>query len=305
MKTIISLIKDNHLGKMKLNESLVNHSYVKTGGKVSVLYFPKNEEALIKVIKECEKKNILFKVIGRGSNIIFPDKDLEIVIIKINGSFEGVDFIDDTTARIGSGASLQKISRMTSKMGLSGLEFAGGIPATVGGATYMNAGAHTQEIGDIVEEVLYLDQDYKIKTIKKADCAFSYRSSIFHDNNWIILSVLFKFRKSTKKDTFKRMSGNLAYRQEMQPLDKPSFGSVFRNPEKHHAGKLIEDLGLKGLIIGDAMISEKHANFIINLGDAKSEDLKKLIRYVQKEVMEKKDIYLTPEVEFFLDGIDD
>lgn len=276
-------IDENELGEILENESMVHHTFVKTGGRVKILYTPNTIEALAKAYKFIHQKGINYFVIGRGSNLLFPDSPSEMVIIKLSKVIDEVS-IEGTKVVVGAGYSLQALARRASKLGLSGLEFAGGIPAAIGGATFMNAGAHTGDMSMIINKVTTITCDGHIKNYTNKECQFNYRHSIFHDNNDIIVTVELNLQQEDLAAVFKRMSGNLEYRKEMQPLEKPSFGSVFRNPIGSHAGRLVEQVGLKGYKIGGAQISEKHANFIINYDLATTQDMLDLIDLAKSRV---------------------
>ncbi|MFV0246749.1 MAG: UDP-N-acetylmuramate dehydrogenase [Mycoplasmatales bacterium] len=295
MVEIKNYILANNLGKILENEPMSNHTYVKTGGKVKFLYEPKSIESLSLVLKQLKKHKIEFFVIGRGSNTLFDDNEINVFLIKISNILDKI-VIDEDEVTVGSGYSLQMLSKKVSKCGLEGLEFAGGIPGTVGGAIYMNAGAHTGEMNDVVTLVKTLDHNGEIKEYTKDSCKFSYRESVFQENKEIIIEVQLKLNSADRAKTFKRMSGNLEYRKEMQPLELPSFGSVFKNPDGYHAGKLIEEAGLKGHTIGGVQVSNKHANFFVNVNNATTSDYINLIKHVQEKVKEQKGIDLQTEV---------
>lgn len=296
MNTVINVIEQQQLGQIIINETMKNHTSIRTGGKVACLYMPKSIDALRTVIELLQEQDVEYKVIGRGSNIIFPDTDSNLFIIKINNVINEME-CDECLVKVGAGYSLQTLAKVLSKKGYSGLEFAGGIPGTVGGAVFMNAGAHSGEMSMIVTEVTTLKTDGSLVTYTNEQCEFTYRHSIFQTNDEIIVGVTLKLEQDDPAATFKKMSGNLAYRQEMQPLDQPSFGSSFKNPVGMHAGKLIEEAGLKGVRLGGAQVSEKHANFIVNTGTATSEDVLNLINHVQSRISEHHGVDLKTEVE--------
>ncbi len=296
---LMSFISENLTGTLVQNDSMSNHCSIRVGGNVAGVFYPDTVEDITRAIKKCKECNVKYKIIGRGSNIIFPDENVDYLFIKISKTCDEYELIDENTIHVDAGYSLQKLSKKLSKEGFKGLEFAGGIPASLGGAIYMNAGAHTGEIKDVIKEVVCLDKDFKLVKFSNEECKFKYRKSIFQTNDYIILSATLHMEKGDKAQIFKKMSGNLEYRKEMQPLKWPSFGSVFKNPPGNHAGKIIDDLGLKGHKIGGAQISLKHANFIINNGDAKSEDVINLINLVKKEAKEKMNIDFETEVEIF------
>lgn len=299
---------------MELKETLANfatviedepmkfHTSMRTGGKVKYYITPESVEDLLEVIKVLKENNEKFMILGRGSNTIFPDYDMDLSIISIKDTIDYLD-IDEDKIRVGAGYSMQKLAKKVSKQGLSGLEFAGGIPGTVGGSVYMNAGAHTQEIKDVVVYVKTINCDGIIKEYKNEECKFSYRHSIFQENGEVIIEVGLQFSKQDSAEVFKRMTGNLAYRKELQPLELPSCGSVFKNPPNNHAGVLIEKAGLKGKTIGGAQVSTKHANFIVNTHDATSSDVIELRDLVASEIKKQFGIELTSEIRV-LEGID-
>ncbi len=295
LKKLMEYITENQLGEIIENADVKNHTYVKTGGNVKILYLPKDVDSLIEVCKYIKKNNINSYVIGRGSNLLFPDGERDMVVIKISKVLDHLS-ITGTNITVGAGYSLQALARTVSKLGLSGLEFAGGIPGAVGGSTFMNAGAHTGDMSKIIKKVTTIDRNGKIKTYTNSQCQFSYRHSIFQENNELIVEVELALEQKDVAEVFKRMTGNLEYRKEMQPLDMPSFGSTFRNPAGYHAGKLIEDAGLKGYTIGGAQISEKHANFIINTGMATTADFIELIKLTQAKIEETTGLKLYTEV---------
>jgi len=198
-----------------------------------------------------------------------------------------------------SGYQLIKLSMDAMNNNLTGLEFASGIPANIGGAIFMNAGAYKSDMSDLIEEVTFLDENFELKTLKNKELKFSYRNSLFQEKDYVIISTILKLNSGNKEEIKELMDNRKKRRIESQPLEYPSAGSVFRNPsEDVFAGKLIEDLGLKGYSIGDAKISEKHANFIINTGNATGEDIKSLIELVKNKVKEKYNIDLIVEQKF-------
>lgn len=285
----------NSLGDLLENESMVHHTYVKTGGRVKLLYIPSSVETLAKAYKYIKENNIKYYIIGRGSNLLFDDHPSDMVVIKISKVIDYVKIVE-TNVVAGAGFSLQSLARQTSKLGLSGLEFAGGIPGALGGSTFMNAGAHTGDLSMIIKTVTTVTSLGTVKHYTNEQCQFGYRHSIFQENDDIIVEIEMELNQAEVADVFKRMSGNLEYRKEMQPLDKPSFGSTFRNPEGNHAGLLIEQVGLKGYKIGGAQISEKHANFIVNNDLASTQDYIDLIELIKSTVKAKTGFELETEV---------
>lgn len=278
------------------NICMSNYTSYKTGGIAKYLVYPNTIESLIELIKYIKNNNIKYFVLGNGTNIIFTDDFYDGVVInlkKLNNLL-----VNKNTICVSSGYSLQKLVSITIEKNLSGLEFAAGIPGTVGGAIYMNAGAYGSAMSDIIDEVTYLEND-EIKTKKREELEFGYRESYFKKNkNIIIISTKIKLKPSNKKEIQDKIKEYTEKRIKTQPLEYPNAGSVFKNPDNISAGALIEHkLNLKGHNVNDAYISTKHANFIINKGNAKSKDIIKLIKEVQREALEKEGINLELEQE--------
>lgn len=296
MNNIIEVIKNNELAIIYENESMVNHCTMRVGGVVRLLVIPNDINCLVEIIKLINKSKVSFKIIGRGSNLIFDEGLHNIVVIKISNVIDDINVSKDII-EVGAGYSLQKFAKLVSKQGCSGFEFAGGIPGSVGGAVVMNAGAHTSDISKVLLSVEVLKSDGSIVEYDNAQCAFAYRHSIFQNTNDIIIKAYFKNIHNDEASVYKKMSGNLEYRKLMQPLSMPSCGSTFRNPLNNHAGKLIESCDLKGFKLGGAQVSEKHANFVINCDNATALDIENLISHIKKEVSEKFNIDLQTELE--------
>lgn len=285
--------KDN----VKLNESLKDHTTYKVGGTCKYFITPKDVKELIDLVKYLREKNIKYMILGNGSNTIFSSKEYDGVIINLT-NLNSMK-IDGNRIEVEAGYQLIKLSMDALNNELSGLEFAAGIPGNVGGAVFMNAGAYKSDMSNLIKTVTFLDENLELQTLANEELEFSYRKSIFQKRNCIILSTVLELTPGNKDEIKELMDKRKERRIESQPLDYPSAGSVFRNPsEDIFAGKLIEDLGLKGYKIGGAMISEKHANFIINVGDATGEDIKSLIDFVKTKVKEKYDIDLHVEQRF-------
>jgi len=286
----------------KKNVLLKNYTTFKIGGPAKYFFEAKNKKDLIEAIKTAKASKLDFFILGGGGNILINDKGFNGLVIKIqNTKYK----IQNTKIYLEAGVSLAKLVGLTLENRLTGMEWAAGIPGTVGGAIRGNAGAFEQSISDIIEKVEVLEiKNYKIKNLKKRDCQFSYRDSIFkHNKNLIILSAGLEMKKGDKKEIRKKILENLKWRKEHQPLEYPSAGSIFKNPPHQNfgggsAGWLIEQSGLKGKKINEAQISEKHANFIINLGKAKAKDVKKLINLAKKRVKQKFNIILEEEIEY-------
>lgn len=297
MLDLIKFIDDNTLGDYKENVSFKTLTTYRTGGKARLVYFPFDVDSLKSVLSYMRDNNISFKVFGNGSNILASDDDYDGVIVKLK-NFNEMEFLDGKVV-VSAGYSLSLLANTVTKMGYSGLDFACGIPATVGGAVYMNAGAYLSDISEVLDRVEFLDDNYEIKCLEKDALDFSYRHSIFMSKNWIILRAYFTLERDSVKEMTDLIEDRKMRRVVSQPLDFPSAGSVFRNPTDMYAGKLIEDCGLKGYNYGGGEISEKHANFIINKNHAKSSDIKYLMDLAHDEVLKKYGIDLYREQELF------
>lgn len=297
MKEAIKEIKRMDVGKVICDVPLKEHTTYKVGGIASCFVYPENSKQLIKLLKYIKSKEIKYKVLGNGSNTLFSDNKYEGIIIKLD-KFDYIE-IKNNIIVVGAGYNLMKLAALSARKSLAGLEFASGIPGTVGGAVYMNAGAYKSDMGYIVKRVKVLTPDYRVITMTNKELDFHYRSSFFQKNkDYICLEATLGFTKGKKEELYKVNQERKQRRLESQPLEYPSAGSVFRNPEGLFAGKLIEDLGLKGLTKGGAQISNKHANFIINIGNAKASDIKELIEFTKDAVLDKYNVELKCEQEF-------
>ena len=297
MQEIIEFIEKNNIGKHLENESLSKYTTYKVGGTAKVIVSPKSREKLVLLLKELKEKNIKYMILGNGSNTLFSDKEYDGVIIKLD-LFDKITYYRNLV-KAEAGVNLIKLSYQTVKRGLAGLEFASGIPGTVGGAGFRNAGAYKSDMGYVTKSIEVLTPKLEIITMTNKELNFHYRTSFLQKHKgYICLEATFQLRKNDKDLLQEIVEDRKRRRLESQPLEYPSAGSVFRNPENNFAGKLIEDLGLKGYTVGGAKVSEKHANFIVNHNNAKAEDIKTIIDKIQKEVKEKYDIDLKCEQEF-------
>ncbi|MBQ7668692.1 MAG: UDP-N-acetylmuramate dehydrogenase [Clostridia bacterium] len=281
--------------KIYYDEPMKNHTSFKVGGIAKTFIIPASVEEIINVIKTNEKVT----VIGNGSNLLVNDDGIEGIVLSISNLLSDAKIEGDVIEAY-AGISITRLAKLAQEEGLSGLEWAYGIPGTLGGAVVMNAGAYGGEIKDVLVSSEYIDKDGNIVKIDNEAHEFGYRKSIFNTENSdkIIIKSTLKLKKADKEEVLKLMEENLAKRKAKQPLEYPSAGSTFKRPEGNFAGKLIEDAGLKGFRVGDAMVSEKHAGFVINVGNATANDIKKLIEEVQKKVYENSGIMLEPEVKF-------
>lgn len=273
-----------------VNDALISDitSY-KLSGKIQKLVIPFD----VKELKEVLEKEKKYKIVGFGSNLIICD-EYDGTIIKLD-EFNDISFVDNVV-QVGCGYSLSKLSMECAKRGLSGLEFACGIPGSVGGAVYMNAGAYGSSVSDVLTKVWVLD-DSSVKVLPARDLNFDYRTSIFKKKKYIILKAEFVLTHKDSNLILGDVKNIMTMRREKQPLEFPSAGSVFRNPEGYSAGRLVEKAGLKGMRVGDAEVSLKHANFIVNRGNASAEDVIKLIGEVKKIIKDKYGVSLEEEQE--------
>lgn len=294
MNNFILELEKLNLEKIEKDISLSTLTTYKTGGIAKLVVYPNNINNLKQMLKLIHKYNIKYFILGKGSNTLFSDKEFNGVIIKLDklNNFK----IKQTEIYVESGMILSELVQASVKNELTGLEFAIGIPGTIGGAIYMNAGAYGNNMSNIVKSVIVLNEKFQIKELPLEKLKFDYRYSIFQANkNLICIAANIKLEHGNHDEIAGKIKENLLKRKNSQPLEYPSAGSVFRNPEGNYAGKIIEELGLKGKNIGGAEISTKHANFIINKNNASSSDILNLIKLVQKEVKDKYKIDLKLE----------
>ena len=282
--------------KVKYNEKMSKYTTMRVGGPCDCIVFPDEISKIKEVIDFCKNENITFFVIGNGSNLLVKDEGIHGVVIKLGHRFGKIE-LDGEYILAYAGATMPTLSQLAKKNSLKGLEFACGIPGTIGGGVKMNAGAYGSQISDILYEVTYMDEKEEIKTIKNKDCSFGYRKSIFTINpNYVILSAKFKIERGNIDEIENKMKENSLARKAKQPLEYPNFGSVFKRPEGYFVGKLVDDAGLRGYKIGGAQVSTKHTGFIVNVDNATCKDVLDLIGYVQTTVYNKFNVKLTPEV---------
>lgn len=274
--------------------SLKRYNTYRIDIKCKYLVFPKTKEQFIELLKELSTAKEKYLVLGNGSNIILNTTYYDGVVIILNKLNKMT--IDDLTVEVEAGYSLQKLALETSSLGLEGLEFATGIPGMVGASIAMNAGAYKNDIASVVETVTVVNPNNEIVTMHHDDLNFSYRTSFFKENKgYYIISATLKLKQGNKEEILEKISKRRVKRIETQPLDMPSAGSVFRNPEGMYAGELIEKIGLKGYNLNGAMVSEKHANFIVNKGNASGKDIVKLIQKIKEEVKKEFNVDLIVE----------
>ena len=289
-------LKKLNIGKIINKPSLKDYTTYKLDGYAKCIIIPEDEESLIEALKYLRENNIKHMILGNGSNVIF-NSYYDGVIIKLD-NFNSLKIIRNQVI-VGAGYMLNKLAIRVSRLGFTGMEFAAGIPGTVGGAVYMNAGAYKSDMGYIVTSIKVLTPDYKIKVMKNKELDFHYRSSFLQKHkDYICLEATITLIKGNSDEIMDLINERKKRRVESQPLEFPSAGSVFRNPDGDFAGRLIEEIGYKGKSVGDAKVSDKHANFIINSGNAKGEDIKTLIDKIKTKVKDKYNIDLKVEQEF-------
>lgn len=279
--------------------SLKNLNTYRIDGKAKMLVSPNSVSDLVSVLNVLKKNNQKYFILGGGSNIVLNDREYDGAVIRLN-KLNGVEIHPELKmAYAEAGAMLPKLANESIEKGLTGLEFAAGIPGTIGGSIYGNAGAYNACIMDYVSSVTVLDENLEIKTIEHENIEYSYRTSMFKETKkYIILGAKFFLKEGEKQSSLDIIADRRRRRVESQPLEYPSAGSVFRNPEGDFAGRLIESCELKGFNIGGAEVSEKHANFIINKNNATGSDVYKLIKHVHQTVLDKTNVDLVIEQEF-------
>ena len=271
---------------------------LRIGGNARYVVYPSTVEALGEVLKIIKAHNLKFKIFGKGSNILCSDKNYDGVIIKLDRTFKECYFSDNSCIAQ-AGCAIISVSNEAMKNGLSGLEFASGIPGSVGGVVFMNAGAYNSNMAGVIEEV-FVFRDGVLEWMSNEQCKFSYRYSIFHEHpDWIVIAAKFRLKHKPVEEIKSLIDSRRERRIATQPLNKPSAGSTFRNPLESHAWELIDGIGYRGKKIGGAMVSTKHVNFLINEDRATAEDFMKLVVEIQRKVKEKYGIDLNMEVERF------
>lgn len=282
--------------ELRFYEPLSKHTSFRIGGPAEVMAFPKTEGELSEVLKVSKELDTQFVILGAGTNVLAPDEGVRGLVICLKDCMNGMEALEGNRIRVMSGVTMSRAAVYASKLGLSGMEFAHGIPGTVGGGVYMNAGAYGGEISQICESVTVMNRLGKMRTLSREEMGFSYRHSVLEKTGEIVISAVLQLTQDTPESVMKRMKELLSKRSASQPLDLPSAGSAFKRPASGYAAALIDGAGLKGFQVGGAAISVKHAGFAVNLGGATAEEVKELLRQVSDRVFETSGICLEPEV---------
>lgn len=277
-------------------EPLSKHTSFRIGGPAEAMAFPKNREELAELLKKSclwDQKPV---ILGAGTNVLAPDEGMKGLIICLKDCLDGMERVDGTSIRVMAGVTMARAAVFAASQGLSGLEFAHGIPGTIGGGVYMNAGAYGGELGSLCREVELIDREGKTHVLTHEQMDFSYRHSCLEETDWIVVSALLSLEPGKEETIRARMKELQAKRLASQPLNYPSAGSAFKRPQGGYAAALIDQAGLKGFRVGDAAISEKHGGFAVNLGKATAEDMKTLLKEVSEKVEAQSGIHLEPEI---------
>ena len=282
--------------ELKYNEPMSKHTSFRIGGNAEVFALPKNTDELAQILKLAAEMGVKPRILGAGTNVLAPDAGIAGIVICLKDCLEGIEQVDDCRIRIMAGVTMTRAAVFAAKLGLHGMEFAHGIPGTVGGGVYMNAGAYGGEMKDIVESVEVMDYCGNIRRLSNSEMAFSYRHSRLDESDEIVICAVVRLAQGEEAQIREQMRQLQAKRSASQPLDMPSAGSAFKRPAQGYAAALIDQSGLKGYQVGGAAISTKHAGFAVNLGGATAADVQALLQQVSDIVFEKNGIRLEPEV---------
>ena len=282
--------------ELSFNEPMSKHTSFRIGGPVEVMAFPKTAEELSKILKTSALLDCKPIILGAGTNVLAPDDGISGLVICLKDCMNGMEQTGENEIRVMAGVTMTRAAIFAANLGLSGLEFAHGIPGTVGGGVYMNAGAYGGEICQVCKSVDVMDMRGDIRTFSNDEMEFSYRHSVLEERAGIVVAAEFELQKKPSEEIRDKMKELMGKRSASQPLDKPSAGSAFKRPVGGYAAALIDQAGLKGFAVGGAAISEKHAGFAVNLGGATAADVKSLLCQVSDLVYEKSGIRLEPEV---------
>ncbi len=281
---------------LRFEEPLAKHTSFRIGGCAEVMAFPRKREELADILKKSALLDCKPVILGAGTNVLAPDEGVRGMVVCLKDCLDGMEQLDDTHIRVMAGVTMARAAVFAANLGLSGMEFAHGIPGTVGGGVYMNAGAYGGEIRQICQSVEVMDFDGTLRRLSNPEMQFSYRHSILEDRPGIVVSADFALEPGESQAIRAKMKELIGKRTASQPLDMPSAGSAFKRPAGGYAAALIEQAGMKGYRCGGAAISEKHAGFAVNLGNATAADVKNLLRQVSDRVFDRTGIRLEPEV---------
>jgi UDP-N-acetylmuramate dehydrogenase len=289
-------------GEIRLHEPMTGHTTWQIGGPADILVLPKDKQEVLTLINYARNQGIACTVLGNGSNLLVRDQGIRGLVIKLGFQMSNVTITENTIVMAEAGVLLPKLASIFLKERLAGMEFAAGIPAALGGAVVMNASAHGVSMASLVTKVTVVDPRGQLLELAGMDLGFAYRKSNLQGSGMVVVAVELIATQDNPRAIEERMKANLYYRRSSQPLGHPNAGSVFKNPPGAAAGKIIEEAGAKGLRFGGAMVSEKHANFIINTGGASARDVLDLMEQVQEIVQKRYDILLEPEVHVIGEG---
>ena len=293
----IDIISDNIPNlELKRYVAMSRLTSFRIGGPAACVACPKTEEELSALLKLCAANGVKPVILGAGTNVLAPDAGMDALVIVLKDALEGMEQLSETCIRVMAGVTMSRAAVFAAGLNLGGLEFAHGIPGTIGGGVYMNAGAYGGEIKDVCTRVRIMDMEGEVRWISNEEAAFSYRHSAIEDNPWIVVAAEFELKPTPEEEVWAKMKELIGKRRASQPLDLPSAGSAFKRPVGGYAAALIDQTGLKGFRVGGAAVSEKHAGFVVNLGGATAEDVQELLKAVSDKVFDRTGIRLEPEV---------
>ena len=282
--------------ELYMNEPMSRHTSFRIGGAAEVMAFPKSAQELSQLLEVSRILDCKPAILGAGTNVLAPDAGIPGLVICLKDGMDGLERLDDTHIRVAAGVTMTRAAVFAAGLGLGGMEFAHGIPGTVGGGVYMNAGAYGGEIKDICESVDVMAPDGSVRTLSCAEMEFGYRHSCLEETGELVISTVFHLNPKPEQEIRGYMQELMERRKTSQPLDKPSAGSAFKRPVGGYAAALIDQAGLKGYQVGDAAVSTKHAGFVVNMGNATAQDVQQLLSEVAQKVFENSGIQLEPEV---------
>ena len=282
--------------ELRLNEPMAKHTSLRIGGEAEVMAFPKTEEELAELLKLSALLDCKCAILGAGTNVLAPDEGLSGLVICLKDALTGMEALAENRIRVMAGVTMSRAAVFAANLGLSGLEFAHGIPGTIGGGIYMNAGAYGGEICQICDRVQVMDRQGNTRWLGSEEMEFSYRHSVLETSDDLVICAEFTLTPAQPEEIKARMKELIGKRSASQPLDLPSAGSAFKRPKGGYAAALIDQAGLKGFRVGNAGISEKHAGFAVNLGEATAKDMRQLLQTVSDRVFEQSGIRLEPEI---------